>query len=152
MKRNNCTILLVDDNEDDVELARCAFGKTGIANEIVVVDDGEEALDYLFATGAHAGRDPAIMPQVVLLDLKLPRMTGLEVLRRLRADERTKLLPVVVLTTSNEERDVIGSYNFGANSYVRKPVDFSQFMDAARQLGSYWLVLNESPPSPGANP
>jgi two-component system response regulator len=145
MNRKDHIILLVEDNDDDVELALRAFNKSGIPNEIVVASDGERALDYLFATGAHCGRDPAAMPQVVLLDLKLPGMNGLEVLRRLRADERTKLLPVVVLTTSNEQQDVIGSYCLGANSYVRKPVDFAQFVEAARQLGLYWLGLNEPP-------
>jgi two-component system response regulator len=145
MNRKDHIILLVEDNDDDVELALRAFNKSGIPNEIVVASDGEGALDYLFATGAHCGRDPAAMPQVVLLDLKLPGMNGLEVLRRLRADERTKLLPVVVLTTSNEQQDVIGSYCLGANSYVRKPVDFAQFVEAARQLGLYWLGLNEPP-------
>jgi two-component system response regulator len=148
MNRKDQIILLVEDSDDDVELARRAFNKSGIANELVVVGDGEAALDYLFASGAHSGRDPAIMPQVVLLDLKLPGMNGLEVLRRVRADERTKLLPVVVLTTSNEQLDVVGSYNLGANSYVRKAVDFAQFVEAARQLGLYWLVLNEPPPTP----
>ena len=148
MNRKDQIILLVEDSDDDVELARRAFNKSGIANELVVVGDGEAALDYLFASGAHSGRDPAIMPQVVLLDLKLPGMNGLEVLRRVRADERTKLLPVVVLTTSNEQLDVAGSYNLGANSYVRKAVDFAQFVEAARQLGLYWLVLNEPPPTP----
>jgi two-component system response regulator len=145
MTRKDRIILLVEDNDDDVELARRAFNRCGIANEIVIASDGEGALDYLFATGAHSGRDLAVMPQVVLLDLKLPHINGLEVLRRLRADERTKLLPVVVLTTSNEQQDVIASYDLGANSYVRKPVDFAQFVEAARQLGLYWLVLNESP-------
>jgi two-component system, response regulator len=151
MIRKDKIILLVEDNDNDAELARRAFDKSGIANEIVVVSDGESALDYLFATGAHSGRDPAIMPQVVLLDLKLPRMSGLEVLGRLRADERTKLLAVVVLTTSNEQQDVIGSYNLGANSYVRKPVDFARFVEAVRQIGLYWLVINEPAPARGVN-
>src|SRR5262249_4053629 len=114
--------------------------------EMVVVRDGQEALDYLFATGPHAGRNSAVMPHVVLLDLNLPKINGLEVLRRLRANERTKRLPVVILTTSMEDKDVLGSYDLGANSYVRKPVDFVQFADAARQLGLYWLVLNKPPP------
>jgi two-component system, response regulator len=140
-------ILLVEDNADDVELTRRAFEKSNIANEIVVAGDGQAALDYLFVAGAHAGRDPMVMPAVILLDLKLPKIDGLEVLRRVRADERTKRLPVVVLTTSKEDKDVIGSYDLGANSYVRKPVDFAQFLDAARQLGLYWLVLNEPPPA-----
>jgi len=112
----------------------------------VVARDGVEALDYLFGTGAYAGRDLSVMPAVVLLDLKLPRIDGLEVLRRLRADERTRFLPVVVLTSSNEDQDVVNSYQLGANSYIRKPVDFVQFIDAARQLGMYWLLLNEAPP------
>ena len=138
------SILLVEDNPDDVELTLRAFKRNGIANEVIVATDGEEALDYLFATGKHAGRDPSVMPTVVLLDLKLPKVMGLDVLRRLRADERTKRLPVVVLTSSNEERDIITSYDLGANSFVRKPVDFAQFLEAARQLGLYWLVLNEA--------
>jgi CheY-like chemotaxis protein len=139
------SILLVEDNPDDVELTLRAFKRHALANEVIVATDGEEALDYLFATGKHAGRDPSAMPTVVLLDLKLPKVMGLDVLRRLRADERTKRLPVVVLTSSNEERDIITSYDLGANSFVRKPVDFAQFLDAARQLGLYWLVLNEAP-------
>ena len=138
-------ILVVEDNPDDVELTLRAFEKSKVANEVIVARDGEEALDYLFATGAHAGRDSSLVPEVVLLDLKLPKVGGLEVLRRLRADERTRRLPVVVLTSSNEERDIVQSYELGANSFVRKPVDFAQFVDAARQLGLYWLVLNEPP-------
>jgi CheY-like chemotaxis protein len=145
VQREN-VILLVEDNPDDVELTRRAFARSNVANEIVNVSDGEEALAYLFATGMHAERDAALMPHVVLLDLNLPKINGLEVLRRMRADERTKRIPVVVLTTSNEERDVIGSYDLGANSFVRKPVDFAQFLEAARHLGLYWLVLNEPPP------
>ena len=147
MNQRESVILLVEDNPDDVELTRRAFEKSNVANEIVTVSDGQEALDYLFAAGMHAGRDAVLMPHVVLLDLNLPKISGLEVLRRMRADERTRRVPVVVLTTSNEERDVVGSYDLGANSYVRKPVDFAQFLDAARQLGLYWLVLNEPPPS-----
>lgn len=139
-------ILLVEDNPNDVELTLRAFEKNKIANEIVVASDGEEALDYLFATGAHADRDPNAWPEVVLLDLKLPKMHGLDLLQRLRADARTKRLPVVILTSSNEEKDLIASYDLGANSFVRKPVDFAQFADASRQLGLYWLVLNELPP------
>lgn len=139
-------ILLVEDNPDDVELTLRAFKKCNIANEVVVAHDGVEALDYLFGTGAYAGRDLSVMPAVVLLDLKLPRIDGLEVLRRLRADERTRFLPVVVLTSSNEDQDVVNSYQLGANSYIRKPVDFVQFIEAARQLGMYWLLLNEVPP------
>jgi two-component system response regulator len=139
-------ILLVEDNADDVELTLRAFRKSKILNEITVVSDGVEALDYLFASGAHAGRDPKSVPEVILLDLNLPKIGGLEVLRRMRADERTRRIPVVVLTSSNEERDILKSYDLGANSFVRKPVDFSQFVEAARQLGLYWLVLNEPPP------
>jgi len=142
---NRSLILLVEDNPDDVELTLRAFAKSNVANEITVAGDGEEALDYLFAVGAHADRDPSLMPAVVLLDLKLPKIDGLDVLRRLRSDERTRCLPVVVLTSSNEEQDVIESYDLGANSFVRKPVDFAEFIDAARQLGLYWLVLNEPP-------
>jgi two-component system response regulator len=139
-------ILLVEDNPDDEALTLRALNKNNIKNEVVVARDGAEALDYLFGTGKYAGRDTAFMPQVVLLDLKLPKIEGLEVLRRVRADERTKLLPVVILTSSNEDQDRIAGYGLGANSYVRKPVDFSQFLDAARHLGLYWLVLNEAPP------
>ncbi len=147
MERNKeKTILLVEDNPDDVELTLRALEKHNIRNEITVVRDGAEALDYLFATSAYAKRDKSTMPAVILLDLKLPKIDGLEVLRRIRADERTKLLPVVILTSSKEEQDIINGYKLGANSYVRKPVDFSQFSDAVRQLGLYWLLLNE--PSP----
>jgi len=146
MSRNN-VILLVEDNPDDVDLTLRAFRKSQILNEIVVARDGVEALDYLFATGIYAERDPKALPEVVLLDLKLPRVDGLEVLRRLRDNERTRRLPVVVLTSSNEERDILSSYDLGANSFVRKPVDFAQFLTAAQQLGMYWLVLNEPPPA-----
>ncbi|UCH52866.1 MAG: response regulator [Pseudomonadota bacterium] len=139
-------ILLVEDNPDDEVLTRRALKKNDIPNEVVVARDGAEALDFLFGSGAHAGRDVAKPPQLVLLDLKLPKIDGLEVLRRLRADARTRLQPVVILTTSNEERDVVASYELGANSYIRKPVDFEQFMEAVRQLGTYWLVLNVPPP------
>jgi two-component system response regulator len=139
-------ILLVEDNPDDEALTLRALNKNNIKNDVVVARDGAEALDYLFGAGKYAGRDTALMPQVVLLDLKLPKIEGLEVLRRVRADERTKLLPVVILTSSNEDQDRITGYGLGANSYVRKPVDFSQFLDAARHLGLYWLVLNEAPP------
>ena len=139
-------ILLVEDNPDDEALTVRALRKNNIKNEVVVAHDGAEALEYLFATGKYSARDTYVTPQVVLLDLKLPKVDGLEVLRQLRADKRTKLLPVVILTSSNEEQDRISSYGLGANSYVRKPVDFTQFMEAARQLGLYWLVLNEPPP------
>jgi two-component system, response regulator len=145
MNRSNF-ILLVEDNADDVELTLRAFRKSKILNEIVVVRDGVEALDYLFGTGTHAGRDPKTNPEVILLDLKLPKIGGLDVLRRLRTDEHTRRIPVVVLTSSNEERDILTSYDLGANSFVRKPVDFAQFVEAARQLGLYWLVTNEPPP------
>ncbi len=141
------TILLVEDNADDEALTLRAFSKAGIANEIVVARDGVEALDYLLGTGAHQGRDPRDRPALILLDLKLPRVDGLEVLRRVRADERTKLAPVVILTSSREEQDLVRGYTLGANSFVRKPVDFNQFLEAARQLGLYWLLLNERPPA-----
>jgi two-component system, response regulator len=139
-------ILLVEDNPDDETLTLRALNKNQILNEIVVARDGAEALDYLFGTGAYAGRDTTIQPQLILLDLKLPKIDGLEVLKRLRADPRTALQPVTVLTTSNEERDVITSYQLGVNSYIRKPVDFESFIEAVRQLGLYWLVLNTPPP------
>jgi CheY-like chemotaxis protein len=139
-------VLLVEDNLDDVELTMRAFRKNNLLNEVVVVNDGAEALDYLFGAGTYAGRDMSLLPQVILLDLKLPKVDGLEVLRRIRADERTKLLPVVILTTSKEEQDLTQSYSLGANSYIRKPIDFDQFIEAVRQLGLYWLVLNEAPP------
>ena len=140
-------ILLVEDNPDDVELTLRAFRRSNIANEVVVVRDGVEALEYLFATGRYADRDVDALPQVVLLDLQLPRLSGLEVLEQLRAHARTKLLPVVILTSSIEECDLVKGYSLGANSYVRKPVDFEQFADSVRQLGLYWLVLNESAPT-----
>jgi two-component system, response regulator len=143
----NRSILLVEDNPDDEALTLRALKKNNIKNEVVVAHDGAEALDYLFGTGKYAGRNTDVLPQVVLLDLKLPKVEGLEVLRRVRADKRTRLLPVVILTSSNEEQDRIDGYGLGANSYVRKPVDFSQFMDAALQLGLYWLILNEAPPA-----
>lgn len=144
---HNKVILLVEDNPDDETLTLRALSKNKILNEIVVARDGAKALDYLFGTGAHAGRDTTIQPQLILLDLKLPKIDGLEVLQRLRADPRTALLPVTILTTSNEERDVVASYQLGVNSYVRKPVDSDSFIEAVRQLGLYWLVLNTAPPT-----
>ena len=142
-------ILLVEDNPDDEELTLRALKKNNILNEVVVARDGVQALEYLFAEGAYLGRDLRAMPQVILLDLKLPKVDGLEVLRRLRADERTRLLSVVILTSSKEEQDIIAGYSLGANSYVRKPVDFIQFAEAVRNLGLYWLILNEAPPRTG---
>ena len=139
-------ILLVEDNPDDELLTLRALKKQNITNEVVVARDGAEALDYLFGSGPYEGRDLSVMPQLILLDLKLPKVDGLEVLRRVRADERTRLLPVVILTTSREQQDLLQGYGLGANSYVRKPVDFDQFAEAVRQLGLYWLLLNESPP------
>lgn len=139
-------ILLVEDNSDDEALTLRALKKNNIKNEVVVARDGVEALDYLFGRGTYADRNLDEMPQVVLLDLKLPKVDGLEVLRQLRANGRTRLLPVVILTSSNEEQDRINGYGLGANSYVRKPVDFNQFMEAVRQLGLYWLILNETAP------
>lgn len=143
---NEEVILLVEDNPDDVDLTIRALKKNNILNKIVIASDGVEALDYLFGTGRYQGRDITLQPHLVLLDLKLPKIDGLQVLKKIRADERTKLQPVVILTTSIEEKDVIASYDLGANSYVRKPVDFDQFMEAVRQLGLYWLVLNHAPP------
>ena len=140
------TILLVEDNPDDEALAIRALKRHHISNQVIVAHDGVEALEYLFCTGMYADRDINFKPTVVLLDLKLPRVDGLEVLRRLREDERTKLLPIVVLTTSNEEQDMLNSYSLGCNSYIRKPVDFVQFSEAIRQLGMYWLLMNEPPP------
>ncbi len=139
-------ILLVEDNPDDELLALRALRKNNILSVVVVARDGVEALDYLFATGEYAGRDLSVMPQLILLDLKLPRIDGLEVLRRLRADERTRLLPVVILTSSREMKDLLDGYGLGANSYVRKPVNFEQFVRAVEQLKLYWLSLNEAPP------
>ncbi len=143
---NEKTILLVEDNPDDEALTLRALSKNNILNPVTVVRDGAEALDYLFCQGAYAGRDASKQPAVILLDLKLPKVEGLEVLKRLRADERTRLLPVVILTSSKEEQDLVSGYSLGANSYIRKPVDFTQFMEAVRQVGLYWLMMNEPPP------
>jgi two-component system response regulator len=140
-------ILLVEDNPDDAELTLRALQENNILNDVVVVRDGVEALHYMFGTGPHADRDVSRMPQVVLLDLKLPRVDGHEVLRRIRADERTRLQPVVILTSSQEDEDVVAAYRGGANSYVRKPVDFNEFLEATRQLGMYWIVINQAPPT-----
>lgn len=145
---DNRPILLVEDNPDDVALTLRAFQRQRIANEVVVAKDGALALHYLFATGPYAGRDPRELPAVVLLDLKLPRVDGLEVLKQLRAHPTTRLLRVVVLTSSNEEHDILNSYDLGANSYIRKPVDFEKFVEAVGQLGMYWLLLNEATPVP----
>jgi two-component system response regulator len=145
---NRKTILLVEDNANDEYLTLRALKKYNVANDVIVARDGVEALDYLFCTGPHEGRDAREAPIVVLLDLKLPKVDGLEVLRRVRGDERTRLLPVVILTSSNEERDVIGGYKLGTNSYVQKPVDFAAFMDAVGQLGLYWMMLNQPVPPP----
>ncbi len=142
---NRKVILLVEDSPDDVELARMALEKNNIANEIVVARDGVEALDYLLGKEGTAGREARVMPAVVLLDLKLPKVDGIEVLQRMRAEERTRLLPVVILTSSRQQEDITAGYRFGANSYVRKPVDFARFTEAVRQLGLYWLLLNEVP-------
>jgi two-component system response regulator len=140
-------ILLVEDNADDEALTLRALHKNNIHNTIVVARDGVEAMDYLFGTGTHAGRDTSVQPQLILLDLKLPRANGLEVLRRMRSDERSKLLPVVVLTSSKEDEDIIRSYELGANSYVRKPVNFTDFIEAVKALGLFWLLINELPPT-----
>ncbi len=142
----NKMILLIEDNPDDQALALRALNKNNIGNNVVLAHDGVEALDFLFGTGSHAHRDLREMPAMILLDLKVPKIDGLEVLRRLRADDRTSLLPVVIMTSSKEEQDLINGYKLGANSYMRKPVDFVQFVESVRQLGLYWLVLNETPP------
>ncbi len=144
-------ILLVEDNPDDEALTLRALRKNHVLNDIMVVRDGAEAIDYLFGAGQYEGRDTADQPEIILLDLKLPKVDGLEVLRRIRADERTRLLPVVILTSSDEERDLVESYKLGANSYVRKPVDFTRFAEAVRQLELYWLVLNKAPPNNWSN-
>jgi len=143
---SNKSIMLVEDNADDVELTLRAFRGNNILNEVIVTRDGVEALDYIFRRGKYADREDTGLPEVVLLDLKLPRLSGLEVLKAVRSDPRTELLPVVVLTSSKEESDLIQSYALGANSYIRKPVDFNEFIEAVRQLGLYWLLLNEGPP------
>jgi two-component system response regulator len=142
----DAVILLVEDNPDDEMLTKRALAKDKVTNEIVVVRDGQEALDWLFANGEHAGRDASVLPQVVLMDINLPKVNGLDVLRQIRSDERTRTLPIVMLTSSNEDRDRLDAYQNFANSYIRKPVDFDQFTDAVRQLGLYWLVLNQPPP------
>jgi len=139
-------IFLVEDNPDDITLTLRALKKNSILNEVVVAKDGVEALDYLFGTGIYAGRDTSVMPVVTLLDLKLPKIDGFEVLKRVRSSERTKLIPIVILTSSKEESDLINGYSLGANSYIRKPVDFEQFTEAIRELGLYWILINEPPP------
>jgi two-component system response regulator len=144
MNSKKC-ILLVEDNPDDEELTLRALDRNLIANEVVVAHDGEEALDFVFGRGAWAGRDPADLPALILLDLNLPKLDGLGVLRQIRADERTRRAPVVILTSSREQQDLVRGYDLGANSYVRKPIEFDEFVEAVRQLGVYWLVLNEMP-------
>jgi two-component system response regulator len=144
MEAEEKTILLVEDNQDDIDLTLRALQKSNILNELITVHDGVEALDYLMCRGVYAHRDPEDLPAVILLDLKLSKMNGLELLKKLRKEEKTKLGPVVILTSSKEEQDLIQSYSLGANSYIRKPVDFNQFADAVRQLGMYWLLLNET--------
>ena len=139
-------ILLVEDNPDDVELTLRAFKKNNILNQVIIAKDGVEALDFLFGTGTYAGRELKDLPVVILLDLKLPKIDGMEVLKRIRQDNRTKLIPVVILTSSAEPKDVVNGYSLGANGYVRKPVEFGQFVDAMRHLGLYWLLWNEAPP------
>ena len=143
-------ILLVEDNPDDVEFTMRTLGRYHVTNRVDVARDGAEAIDYLFATGTHAGRDTSVPPAVVLLDLQLPKIDGLEVLKRIRADERTKLVPVVILTSSEEDEDLVNGYKLGCNSYVRKPVEFEDFCEAVRQLGLYWLLLNQPPPGGGS--
>ena len=140
------TILLVEDNHSDIGLTIRAFEKIRLLNTVIVAEDGQEALDYVFGTGIHAGRDPLDTPALTLLDLKLPKISGIDVLRKIRGDERTRRMPVVILTSSNEERDRAAGYDYGVNSYIRKPVDFQQFQDVVAQMGLYWLVTNEPPP------
>lgn len=146
------TILLIEDNPSDIALTKRALEKARIANKLVIAEDGQEALDYLFGTGAHAGRDTSQQPMLTLLDLKLPKVPGLDILRRIRSDANTRRIPVVVLTSSNEEQDLTTSYDLGINSYIRKPVDFNQFALSVEQLGLYWLVLNEPPPNGNGRP
>jgi CheY-like chemotaxis protein len=146
---DNKAILLVEDNPDDEALTLRAFKKNNIGNEVIVARDGAEALEYCLGTADGNAHPARVMPTMILLDLKLPKVDGLEVLRRLRADERTKLIPIIILTSSKEDQDLINGYKLGANSYIRKPVDFAQFVEAVRQLGLYWLVLNEGPPIKG---
>jgi two-component system response regulator len=143
---NEHVILLVEDNADDELLTVRAFSRSNISNRVVVVRDGIEAVEWLFATGEHAGRDASLQPEMILLDLKLPRLDGLEVLRRIRADARTALLPVIIMTSSTQDEDIVKSYELGANSYIRKPVEFDRFAEAVKHLGMYWLVLNQKPP------
>lgn len=143
---NTKTILFIEDNPSDIDLTKRALEKGHVINKLVVVSDGQEALDYLFATGAFAGRDPSDIPTLTLLDLKLPKVSGLDVLRRIRAEPKTRRMPVVILTSSREEQDIAAGYDNGANSYLQKPVDFGQFVQSVVQLGLYWLVLNETPP------
>ncbi|HEX5227582.1 MAG TPA: response regulator [Bryobacteraceae bacterium] len=144
---NSKTILLIEDNPSDIALTKRALEKACIANALLVAEDGQEGLDYLFGTGAHAGRDVSQLPALTLLDLKLPKVTGFEVLRRIRTHDLTRRIPVVILTSSSEEEDIAKSYDLGVNSYIRKPVDFNQFAHAVDQLGLYWLVMNEPPPN-----
>jgi two-component system response regulator len=140
-----CEILLVEDNSDDVELTRLAFEESKICNQMTVVRDGQEALDYLFGTGQYADKAPEILPAIILLDLKLPKLDGLDVLKRVRSEPATRFLPVVILTSSQDEEDIVRGYSLGANAYVRKPVDYAQFVEAAKTLGLFWLVLNQPP-------
>jgi two-component system response regulator len=146
MKMKNTMILLVEDNPQEVDLTLRALRKNSIGDRVVVARDGVEALDFLFCTNSYADRDPLDLPNLILLDIKIPKLDGLEVLRRIRADERTHMLPVVILTSSNEQKDLIEGYKGGANSYIRKPVEFNQFEDYVKQLGRYWLTINEAPP------
>ncbi len=141
-----CKILLVEDNPDDAELTLLAFEENKLCNEMRVVQDGEEALEYLFRTGNYAGEDPDSQPVIILLDLNLPKISGLDVLKAVRNDERTGCIPVILLTSSKEDEDIVSSYKLGANAYVRKPVDYNQFVEAAKTLGLFWLILNEAPP------